>query len=272
MKITVTENKGNTVYDFAEGMSTAEILLNFIYTRNGATDSTLIYLLKTLNATVTDVTTVCEQYDYEFIVACIRCGHLEAAKYIFDTLSVNPDYIAQNGSPLILFAIQQGFEPFRWILEQGACLFEEGDFRRNKKIPRVTAIFCAADHHIRTRNALFNMAFLVRHTLKNADTLLALTKIGIDSNQDYVYVSGMMETLKHELSRIGGKMPADLAKDFVRLLIRQKCLSSGEYAKVNGSLTYSDIRNFMYETVQGNSFGVYSAMWAAYPGSPRIQK
>lgn len=266
MKLTITKPGKGLVYTVPDNASNAEILLTIIYDKKHTpTDQQLIRLVVDIHATADDVTTEFGKFEYEFIVACLRQKRLDTFTYLLENLHVSVNFTAKNGSPLMLFAIQQGFDSFRRVLDKNVILFSNGDFRKNNIKTHIDVEYCLQGWDTITQNAVFNIAFQSFHLITNVNTLVNLARIGIARGQPYTNVSCILAKIRRHPGDV--RVTEDLAKDFVELLIKQKCIDSTVYQSVKSSLSLAAIKNCVYLAIQENACGVYSAMCTAFPES-----
>lgn len=268
LKITSTKVKKDAkVLSFRDGTSNAEVLLTALYD-GGVSETAIVALAKSLSATKEDVMSVCKRYTYEFVVACVMGKKYTVLDYLFDTLKVDVNHVSANGSPLMLYAIQTGYDSLCYFLKRHAILVHSGDLLHNSKdgLKHITATWCVVAGDTDTRNTILNLAFHVLSHINNYNTLVDLARFALKADYLYTSVCAILERMVNVGNQSGRGVPPDIALDFVKLLIAQKCGWDyrAMYEYVRKYLTDAHITECMYLAARGNSHAVYSVLWSTF--------
>jgi len=123
------------------------------------------------------LTTVTQGSSYEYVVHCIQYSWYAQLEWIFEQKLVSPDFVSNNGSPLILFAMQAGVSMFQYILSKGAKLVVGGDLvKNNTDNSSIDALYCANGNK-EILHTLFNVCNEYSW-LTNEDTITKVLYLG----------------------------------------------------------------------------------------------
>lgn len=207
-----------------------------------------------------------KSHKLEYIVKCVNNNRFSVLDYIFDNTAVTPDLITHNGSPLILFAIQQSWEAFTYLRSRGAKLFR-GDselVRNTGRHPHVNVLFCANGNE-----NILNVIFNVLHekaacTKLDSETLMQGLSIGVSLGKS---ISQLRTFMRHTEIQCGDKLrepDGESPRGKLMALVAEKCTYWGQFKDVTG-LDTTDIRWAMNVSLSCDRPGVYDALCLAFP-------
>lgn len=211
-------------------------------------------------------------YGSEYIVRCFYFNRFNVLDYIFDNIAVSPNFVTSNGSPLILFAMQQSWECFTYLVSRGAKLFRgDGELVKNTgKHPHVNVLFCANGNE-KILNVVFN-ALMSQAALPVMDreTLLQGLSLGVSLGRPITQLRAFAR--HHKLDR-------DIPLNYIYQLrspekesprgklmaiVTEKCDDPCVYKGVTG-LDATDIRWAMNVSMSFDDPRVYNVLCDAFP-------
>lgn len=221
---------------------------------------------------------------YEYVVRCVMYSRYKLLDYIFDNEIVSPNFIASNGSPLVLFAMQNSVEMFSYLISRGAHLLDSGDLVHNKLAgtKHVTCLF-ASHNFKKVRDVLLNFVVVNRTNITNVKTLQDCLNVGITNGRPIEHLNLLTnrisalqykETVEQRAQEIENKMLAlktlissgTQPREQIFLdLVSNGCDDYTHFAEAGKGLPEYTIISGMHASLGHNSLDTYYSMCRAFP-------
>lgn len=215
---------------------------------------------------------------FEYVVRCVQTESYALLDFIFDNGYVSVDYIASNGSPLVLFALQCSLQMFTYFVTRGAQLIRNGDLIANERTPSITAIY-AAGKNDDIRHVLMNMVLVNIINITSIKTLHECSEVakamgvlkGIRvrfTNRIDAIIRQRAEDIEHSgqarIDAIMSKTAAYTADD-LNVLVSVRCTRHKYFSVVGKDLPKGVIIAAMCSALSQNTSATYYTMCLAFP-------
>lgn len=276
MKIKIKTTRQQEIH-LPDGLSEADLLIKI---HNTSYDNTSAFAkIKALVSMYPDfditkaVTTTPTELVYEYIVRCVQSTWVPQLDFLFEAGIVSPDFVSKNGSPLILFAMQNSVEMFRYMISRGAKLVIDGDLVKNINTPNINALSCATGT-VDILQALFNSGLRgVGTRVTNRNTLLALLQLGVSLDRPHTQlrefirmhhlVISVYKPLTPYTCRF--KLEDDTPRGKVVALVNSGCTSIDSFRTTGVGCSPSDIRACIAVAMSRDNVDTLTSLWNAFP-------
>lgn len=282
MKIKITQ-AGETVLELQDPVFVSDVIQKL---ESKIPQTSLLHVFETwdhvfpdldLKTAITSSVFACFQY----VTKCVMNGRFSQLDWIFQKKLVSPDFIAVNGSPLILFAMQHSVEMFRYFVSHGARIIIDGDVVYNKKSPNITATFAAgANNDI--KRVLLNFVIVNNTRITNIDTLreyerlaksFGLSKNNVSKLSDRIYnlaqqisaEKALVDKKQTEQAQAALALAETPKKDVLLSLVTTQCTETNKLLQAGRDLPESDILSAMYTALAQSSLDTYHSICRAFP-------
>jgi len=208
----------------------------------------------------TALTTVVHGSPHEHVVKCVQYSRYDQLDWIFDRKLVSPDFISENGSPLILFAMQNSLKMLQYFISRGAQVLRDGDFVTNHTDTEITALFVARGR-TQVQKALLGIVVVNLGDISSMDTLVGFHKIATE-----LQLWDIVNRISCRIAALGGSHLVNVDRTaWIMRLVAQKCNVALSYKEAGKGLSEMEIRSAMITALSEVSFDAYAALRMAFP-------
>lgn len=266
MKVTIAETRTKTIKIDCSLADPAKVVHTLDHKTNTRSEAEFITALTTMSKDFSAFDTAASLTGYvsgywEHVVYCVRVGRYETLDFIFDNNLVSPDFVAHNGSPLILFAMEQGLTAFRYMVSRGARLIVDGDLVCNSQRHSVNVFSCTNVSPDKTaiNKVLFNHVLVNMSSMTNAKTLSRLlAQINASRPQIKRYQDRIAELTKLE------DLPAPQECD-INGLVSKGCVDTDQFKEAGEGMSETVIRRALVSALSLDTLDTWYALRAAFP-------
>jgi len=210
--------------------------------------------------------------EHEFVVLCVTNNHPDILDWVLDNKIIHPDYIAKNGSPLALFAMQKSEGIFKDLVVRGARIIRDGDLICNKTHTQITSFFCAG---LTIQMILVNLVLANISKITNTLTLHKCVELGkgfhlpktvLTKFTDRIIELTLAENKRKMASLITAlRSGTGTSRDLLFGLVSAQCTVAEHYVVIAGHLPEADIKSAMYTSLLLTDNAVYTSICKAFP-------
>lgn len=257
MKIKITGTRIKRVLSYADSATPQDILNNMASTLNNPDLLTAVSgLLEKTDFPVSAFSTEPDPKRQEFIVTCIKGSSHELVKYLLKTKVVSPNFVAKDGTPLLLIAVSRGCKMTSLLLSHGAKIFVDSRLIANK----VTGHGLRWFTHYTSSATIMNILLQQHHSITNYEDQTEVIDWALDQHRKHIDFSVFL----HRVDDIK-TIPVLLRKRILLNLIVTAHKDTNTYMYWASGLSTEDLRVLMETASCHKSLVAYQNMCYLWP-------